>query len=217
MYNCETRYEEENLVRNHLEQVEQRLKNPSIKPPGVADGLVRVMACHILGYDVSFAHIYALQLAQKGTILDKKMGKLLTMYIFFSLSQLTYADCDLPGYLACTLLLNESSDLTLLLINTIIKDLGSKNVVEINTALTAAVYLTPREVAPMIIPILLEKTTHTKVKKAKCIRLQKELFTSKIFLSGIHSQKSIDLYRETVGSKSIGSYSAGGPGTSVPL
>ena len=68
------------------------------------------------------------------------------------------------GYLACTLLLNESSDLILLLINTIIKDLGSKNVLEINIALTAAIYLTPKDVGPMMIPILLDKTTHTKVR-----------------------------------------------------
>ena len=76
---------------------------------------------------------------------------------------LTNSFFPLIGYLACTLLLNDSSDLILLLINTIIKDLGSKNVIEINTALTAAVYLTPKDVAPMMIPILLEKTTHTKV------------------------------------------------------
>ena len=34
------------------------------------------MAAHIAGYDVSFAHFHAAQLAQKGTILEKKMGEL---------------------------------------------------------------------------------------------------------------------------------------------
>ena len=54
---------------------------------------------------VKFAHIYALQLAQKGSILEKKMG-----------------------YLACALFLSESDDLILLLVNTIVRDLGSKNI-----------------------------------------------------------------------------------------
>ena len=55
--------------------------------------------------EVRFAHIYALQLAQKGSILEKKMG-----------------------YLACALFLSESDDLILLLVNTIMRDLGSKNI-----------------------------------------------------------------------------------------
>lgn len=69
----------------------------------------------------------------------------------------------LLGYLACTLLLKESDELILLLINTIIKDLSSKNIMEINIALSAVVYLTPVEMAPMLVPILLEKLTHAKV------------------------------------------------------
>ena len=97
----------------------------------VADAMVRAMAAHTLGCadEVRFAHIYALQLAQKGSILEKKMG-----------------------YLACALFLSEGDDLILLLINTIVRDLGSKNVMEVNIALTAAVELTPGEMAPMIFP-----------------------------------------------------------------
>ncbi len=70
---------------------------------------------------------------------------------------------NLPGYLACTLLLKDSDEETLLLVNTLVKDLGGKNVVEVNIALTAMAYLVPPEMAAMVVPILLEKTTHSKV------------------------------------------------------
>lgn len=60
------------------------------------------------------------------------------------------------------MLISEHDELILLLINTILKDLKSKNVIEVNIALIAAIHLTPKEMAPMLLPILQEKTTHTK-------------------------------------------------------
>ncbi len=67
------------------------------------------------------------------------------------------------GYLACCLLLEDSDEETLLLVNTLVKDLGSKNVVEVNIALTAMAHLTPPETAAMVVPLLLDKTAHSKV------------------------------------------------------
>jgi vesicle coat complex subunit len=58
-----------------------------------------------------------------------------------------------------------------------VRDLGSKNVMEANIALTAAVDLIPPEMAPMVVPVLLEKTTHTKdfIRKKSLVCLQKML------------------------------------------
>ena len=109
LYQAETRAEERELVTAHMRSVEEKLREaaPEAKTSVVADAMVRAMAAHTLGYsrEVLFAHIYALQLAQKGSILEKKMG-----------------------YLACALFLSESDDLILLLVNTIVRDLGSKNI-----------------------------------------------------------------------------------------
>ena len=106
LYQAETRAEERELVAAHMRSVEEKLRETAeAKTSVVADAMVRAMAAHTLGYDVRFAHIYALQLAQKGSILEKKMG-----------------------YLACALFLSESDDLILLLVNTIMRDLGSKNI-----------------------------------------------------------------------------------------
>lgn len=108
LYQAETRVEEGELVAAHMRSVEEKLREAAeAKTAVVADAMVRAMAAHTLGYtkEVRFAHIYALQLAQKGSILEKKMG-----------------------YLACALFLSESDDLILLLVNTIVRDLGSKNI-----------------------------------------------------------------------------------------
>ena len=108
LYQAETRAEERELVAAHMRSVEEKLREAAeAKTSVVADAMVRAMAAHTLGYvaEVRFAHIYALQLAQKGSILEKKMG-----------------------YLACALFLSESDDLILLLVNSIMRDLGSKNI-----------------------------------------------------------------------------------------
>ena len=66
------------------------------------------------------------------------------------------------GYMACVMFLQEKDDLILLLINTIMRDLQSKNEAENNMALIAAAYLVPREMTPMLIPIVIEKTQHSR-------------------------------------------------------
>ena len=68
------------------------------------------------------------------------------------------------GYLACALMLHESDDLLLLLVNTILRDLKSTNVVEINMALIAVASsnLVPAEMAPLLVPIICERTRHSK-------------------------------------------------------
>lgn len=45
------------------------------------ESLVRLLYCHLLGYDVSFAYIHAVKLAQQGTILEKRVGRLHCIYI----------------------------------------------------------------------------------------------------------------------------------------
>ena len=142
MTQATTKDEEASLVQTHLAQIEQKLKEKEVKSHHLADALVRAMACHTLGYDVTFMRLKALELAQKGNVLEKKMG-----------------------YLACVMLLEPSDELILLLVNTVIKDLRSKNVMEVNLALNAAIYLTPKEMTPMILPIIMEKSTHKNVRQ----------------------------------------------------
>ena len=61
-------------------------------------------------------------------------------------------------------MLHESDDLLLLLVNTILRDLKSTNVCEINMALIAVASsnLVPAEMAPLLVPIIAERTKHSK-------------------------------------------------------
>lgn len=76
LYLVQTKSEESSIVLAHLKEIQAKLKETDVKPAVMSDALVRAMACHILGYDVKFIQIYALQLAQKGSILEKKMGEI---------------------------------------------------------------------------------------------------------------------------------------------
>ncbi len=139
LYDAPTSSSEAEIVRYQLNAIEQKLQEPNLKSTVICDCVVRAMLCHIMGYPVDFAHIYALQLAQKGSITEKKIG-----------------------YMACAMFLENDSSLILLLINTIIKDLSSTNVMENNIALITAAELVPTEMSSMLVPILIEKTAHSK-------------------------------------------------------
>ncbi len=130
---------EADIVHQQLKSVSAKLQEANLKTPVLADCIVRSMLCSLLGYSVDFAHIHALQLAQKGSITEKRIG-----------------------YLGCVMFLHEDEELILLLINTILRDLKSANVMENNMALVAAAHLVPKEMSAMLLPTLAEKLTHSK-------------------------------------------------------
>ncbi|GAB6019248.1 AP-4 complex subunit epsilon-1, variant 2 [Chamberlinius hualienensis] len=82
----------------------------------------------MMGYSANFLYFHSVKLAQQGSLLEKRMG-----------------------YLSATLFLNGEHELTLLLVNTILKDLKSSDLSEVNMALTAACCLANREMASVLI------------------------------------------------------------------
>ena len=156
------------LVQKQLKAVQTKLQEPNLSNQVLSDCIVRAMLCHILGYSVDFAHIYALQLAQKGSITEKKIG-----------------------YLAAVMFIHENDDLILLLINTILRDLKSTNLLENNMALVTAAYLVPKEMSGMILPILVEKANHSKdfIRKKSLICLEQV---------ALKNPESIDQVIETI-------------------
>ena len=75
--------------------------------------LIRAIYVEMLGHDASFSHIHAVNLTQSKNLLVKKIG-----------------------YLACSLFIDAKSELIILMIATIQKDLQSKNHLEVLAALT---------------------------------------------------------------------------------
>ena len=139
VFDAPTAQHESEIVKAQLKAVHTKLQEPNLKTSTLADCIVRSMLCSLLGYSVDFVQIYALQLAQKGNITEKKIG-----------------------YMGCVALLKEDSDLILLLINTIVRDLQSSNIVENNMALMTASALVPKDMAAMLVPTIIEKTAHSK-------------------------------------------------------
>jgi len=75
--------------------------------------LIRAIYVEMLGHDASFSHIHAVNLTQSKNLLVKRIG-----------------------YLACSLFIEENSDMVILMISTIQRDLQSKNHLEVLSALT---------------------------------------------------------------------------------
>nr|XP_045013286.1 AP-4 complex subunit epsilon-1 isoform X2 [Jaculus jaculus] len=101
--------------------------------------MVRLIYCEMLGYDASFGYIHAIKLAQQGNLLEKRVG-----------------------YLAVSLFLHENHELLLLLVNTVVKDLQSTNLVEVCMALTVVSQIFPREMIPAVLPLIEDKLQHPK-------------------------------------------------------
>uniref|UniRef100_A0A8D3BYN9 AP-4 complex subunit epsilon n=1 Tax=Scophthalmus maximus TaxID=52904 RepID=A0A8D3BYN9_SCOMX len=101
--------------------------------------MVRAIYCESLGYEASFSYIHAIKLAQQGAGLEKRVG-----------------------YLAVSLFLNENHELLLLLVNTVLKDLQSTNLIEVCMALTVVSQMFPKDMIPAILPLVEEKLNHPK-------------------------------------------------------
>lgn len=64
------------------------------------------------------------------------------------------------GYLAASLCFGDNHELTLLLFNTIQRDLSSTNILQVCMALTACTYFVSNEMTPLILPMIEEKVKH---------------------------------------------------------
>lgn len=146
-----SKHEERQFVQRHLLQVQSILPEEDTKPGAVREAIVKCICCHLLGYDVTFIYIYALKLAQCGTLLDKKIG-----------------------YLAAALFLSSEHELAILLVNTIQRDLRSAQPLEIACALTAAGALLGIDTIPAVLPLVCDRLRHSNAyvrkKAVGCLR-----------------------------------------------
>ncbi|XP_019712522.1 AP-4 complex subunit epsilon-1 isoform X1 [Hippocampus comes] len=134
-----SKHEEEKLIQQELVAIKDQVSSPNTSMRQMKELMVRAIYCEMLGYEASFCYIHAIKLAQQGTALDKRVG-----------------------YLAVALFLHESHELLLLLVNTVLKDLQSTNLIEVCMALTIVSQLFPKDMIPAILPLVEEKLTHPK-------------------------------------------------------
>ncbi|XP_021918048.1 AP-4 complex subunit epsilon-1-like isoform X2 [Zootermopsis nevadensis] len=129
--------EEEWLIQDCLRLVKGKLCEPSTKPSTIIKCLAFSIFSELSGYKAEFAYIHAVKLAQYGSLAEKKMG-----------------------YLACAFLLRECDSLSVLLVNTIFRDLTSKNMYVVAMALSASCHLVSPDQVTVLLPVLEEKLKH---------------------------------------------------------
>ncbi|XP_077372229.1 AP-4 complex subunit epsilon-1 [Festucalex cinctus] len=134
-----SKHDEEKLIQQELTAIKDQASSPNTSMRQMKELMVRAIYCEMLGYEASFCYIHAIKLAQQGTALEKRVG-----------------------YLAVALFLNESHELLVLLVNTVLKDLQSTNLIEVCMALTIVSQLFPKDMIPAILPLVEEKLTHPK-------------------------------------------------------
>lgn len=134
-----SKHEEENLIKQELSAMKEQVSAPSTSMKQMREIMVRSMYCEMLGYDASFSYIHAIKLAQQGGVMEKRVG-----------------------YLAVSLFLSEGHELLLLLVNTVLKDLQSTNLIEACMALTVVAQVFPKDMIPAVLPLVEDKLSHPK-------------------------------------------------------
>ncbi|KAI5614835.1 AP-4 complex subunit epsilon-1, partial [Silurus asotus] len=159
--------EEEKLITKELAAIKDQLSSPNTTMRQMRELMVRAMYCEMLGYEATFAYIHAIKLAQQGTVLEKRVG-----------------------YLAVSLFLNESHELLLLLVNTVLKDLQSTNLIEVCMALTVVSQIFPKDMIPSILPLVEEKLSHQKeiIRQKAVLALYKFYLIAPNQVQHIHSK-----------------------------
>ncbi|XP_054858863.1 AP-4 complex subunit epsilon-1 [Eublepharis macularius] len=134
-----SKHEEEKLIQQELSNLKTTVSAPTTTLRLMKECMVRLIYCEMLGYEASFGYIHAIKLAQQGNLFEKRVG-----------------------YLAVSLFLHENHELLLLLVNTVVKDLQSTNLMEVCMALTVASQIFPREMIPAVLPLVEDKLQHSK-------------------------------------------------------
>ncbi|KAG9337022.1 hypothetical protein JZ751_029881 [Albula glossodonta] len=173
-----SKHEEEKLIKKELTALKEQISSPNTTLRQMREIMVRAIYCEMLGYEASFSYIHAIKLAQQGSGLEKRVG-----------------------YLAVSLFLNESHDLLLLLVNTVLKDLQSTNLIEVCMALTVVSQVFPKDMIPAVLPLVEDKLTHSK----EIIRRKAVLALYKFYLIAPNQVQHIhDKFRKALCDKDPG-------------
>ncbi|XP_056428284.1 AP-4 complex subunit epsilon-1 isoform X2 [Hyla sarda] len=162
-----SRQEEEKLIQQELANLKSTVSSPNTTLRQKKECMVRLIYCEMLGYEASFGYIHAIKLAQQGNLLEKRVG-----------------------YLAVSLFLHENHELLLLLVNTVLKDLQSTNLVEVCMALTIVSQIFPREMIPAALPLIEDKLQHSKeiVRRKAVLALYKFYLIAPTQVQHIHEK-----------------------------
>ena len=109
---CRSKQEEDKIILQEMTTLKNKLNEANIQPKKMKELMIRTIYVEMLGHDASFAHIHAINLSQNRNLMCKRLG-----------------------YLTCCLCLPQDSQMLILLVATLQRDLGSQNYLEIVAAL----------------------------------------------------------------------------------
>lgn len=75
---CKSKSEEDRIILAEIETLKQRLNDPKLDKTRGREYMVRLIYCEMLGHDVSWAYVKAVQLASEPNILTKKVTQVTT-------------------------------------------------------------------------------------------------------------------------------------------
>ena len=107
-----SKQEEDKIITQEAQSLKTKFLDRNLPEKKMKEFLIRAIYVEMLGHDASFSHIHAINLTQSKNLLVKRIG-----------------------YLACSLFIDKSSDILILMIATVQKDLQSKNHLEVMAAL----------------------------------------------------------------------------------
>jgi AP-4 complex subunit epsilon-1 len=136
--------------------------------------LIRAMYIEMLGHSAPFAHIHAINLTQNKNLILKRIG-----------------------YLLCSLFFNSESELLIMLVSTILKDLASSDVHEVVICLTSLGSIMNSTIASAINESVTKLITHTTdlVRKKAILVLQK-IVTNMFIIENVNGHVNTRLQRE---------------------
>jgi AP-4 complex subunit epsilon-1 len=153
---CKSKQEEDQIIRREVGTLRTRLNERDAQTK-MREFCMRMMYCEMLGHPVEFGYIHAVNMTQRTVLAEKK-----------------------TGYLASSLFLDADSELLILLVNTLQRDLRSANPWEVCAALSAATKLIGADTVPAVIKHVKDVFAHqdAHVRKKALMALHRFMATS---------------------------------------
>ncbi|CAD8096428.1 unnamed protein product [Paramecium sonneborni] len=133
-----SKQEEDKIIIKEVQQLKTKLNEKNMPQKKVREMLIKAIYIEMLGHDASFVHINAIHLTQSKSLALKRLG-----------------------YLCCSLFLDNDSELLILLVATLQKDLTSTNVHIVVNALTAVGKLISKTFVNALTEPVLKLLTHS--------------------------------------------------------
>ena len=144
--------EEDKIIRHYLEDLRVLTAQKNLSNAKMIEYCIKAIYSEMLGHDASFSHVFAIKMIENKSIFVKKVG-----------------------YLASSLMLDSDSDLKILLVASLQRDLASKNELEVIGSLNALNKLINVSFAPIFAQVVSGLCDHKNpiIKKKALIAMQR--------------------------------------------